>query len=49
MSAESTDTLKIGDQAPPFSLIAANQPVTVTLQGVLKRGPAIIEFLRGTW
>jgi hypothetical protein len=49
MSAERTDTLKVGDQAPPFALPAANQPVTVSLSGALKRGPAIIEFLRGTW
>jgi peroxiredoxin len=49
MSSDTTDTLKVGDKAPAFSLSVANQPVTASLSGVLKRGPAIVEFLRGTW
>jgi len=44
-----TDTLKMGDKAPDFTLSAANRTDTFTLSELLQRGPAIVEFLRGTW
>jgi len=50
-----TETLKVGDRAPEFSLAAANDtPVakvrgTVSLSQSVPRGPVILEFLRGTW
>ena len=42
-------TLKIGDAAPEFTLAAANSDDPVSLNEVLRQGPAIVEFLRGTW
>ena len=42
-------TLKLGDAAPGFSLAAANSDDVVSLNEVLRKGPAIVEFLRGTW
>ena len=45
---EST-TLKVGDRAPEFALGAANRDGTISLRQTLARGPAIVEFLRGTW
>ena len=50
-----SDTLKVGDSAPSFSLWAANQfnsigaPVELRLPDLISRGPVILEFLRGTW
>jgi peroxiredoxin len=44
-----TDILKIGDKAPDFTLSAANRASTFSLSELLQRGPAIVEFLRGTW
>jgi peroxiredoxin len=44
-----TDTLKIGDKAPDFTLNAANRAGSFSLADLLQRGPAIVEFLRGTW
>jgi hypothetical protein len=45
-----TETLEIGSRAPEFSLPSANwEGSTVTLSTLLGRGPAIVEFLRGTW
>jgi len=44
-----TDTLNIGDKAPDFALNAANRPGNFSLAELLQRGPAIVEFLRGTW
>lgn len=44
-----TDTLKLSDVAPGFTLIAANRPETYNLKNLLNRGPLIVEFLRGTW
>lgn len=42
--------IRVGDRVPQFTLTAANQGgVTVSFQEVLARGPAIVEFLRGTW
>lgn len=49
MALDSTTTLKIGDMAPQFSLLAANGGQTSTLDALVTRGPLIIEFLRGTW
>ncbi len=47
--ADVSATLKIGDRAPDFSLGAANRPEAFALAQLLNRGPAIVEFLRGTW
>lgn len=44
-----TDTLNLGDVAPKFSLSAANRQEPSDLPGLLRRGPVIVEFLRGTW
>jgi hypothetical protein len=46
---EAISTLKVGDTAPEFSLAAANGDQVVSLNAVLRSGPAIVEFLRGTW
>ncbi len=46
---EQTSNLKVGDAAPPFKLAAANGGERFSLTGALKRGPVILEFLRGTW
>ncbi len=46
---EQTATLKVGDRAPGFDLAAANRGERFTLQEALRRGPVIVEFLRGTW
>ena len=46
---EQTSTLKIGDRAPAFELGAANRPERFALDAALKRGPVVLEFLRGTW
>ena len=45
----STDTLKVGDAAPQFTLEAANRDGTTSLAELQQRGPVIVEFLRGTW
>ena len=45
---DTSDTLKVGDRAPDFTLSAANSAETINLQALLKRGPVIVEFLRGT-
>lgn len=44
-----SSTLKVGDAAPEFMLLAANLPQSVSLKELLKSGPMIVEFLRGTW
>lgn len=46
--------IRVGDKAPEFTLAAANrfeqgQPARVGLRDLLQRGPAVLEFLRGTW
>jgi peroxiredoxin len=46
---EAITTLKVGDTAPEFSLAAANGDQVISLNAVLRSGPAIVEFLRGTW
>jgi hypothetical protein len=45
----SSQTLRIGDRAPEFTLAAANRSGLYSLPQVLARGPVILEFLRGTW
>ncbi len=42
-------TLRVGDQAPGFQLMPANRTEEVTLEKLISWGPAIVEFLRGTW
>jgi peroxiredoxin len=44
-----SSTLRIGDKAPEFTLLAANLPQSVSLKECLKSAPMILEFLRGTW
>ena len=44
-----SSTLKVGDKAPEFTLLAANLPQAVSLGELLKSAPMIVEFLRGTW
>ena len=50
-----TETLRMRDRAPEFNLATANSAGglkvgdTVSLSGVIVRGPLIVEFLRGTW
>ena len=44
-----SSTLRVGDKAPAFQLAAANQAERVALKALLKSGPLIVEFLRGTW
>jgi hypothetical protein len=46
---EAMSPLKLGDAAPEFSLAAANSEAIVSLDETLRKGPAIVEFLRGTW
>lgn len=46
---DSSSTLRVGDRAPDFTLPAANRPGTVSLGDLLRAGPVIVEFLRGTW
>ncbi len=50
-----SDTLKVGDRAPEFKLLAANMTNVVgtalelRLERLLGKGPLVLEFLRGTW
>ena len=44
-----TTTLTLGDTVPGFTLAAANREGTFTLAELLRHGPVILEFLRGTW
>ncbi|MBI2677456.1 MAG: hypothetical protein HYX28_01600 [Candidatus Koribacter versatilis] len=46
---DTTATPKLGDRAPGFELGAANNADIVSLDAILRKGPAIVEFLRGTW
>ena len=46
---ERTETLTLGDQAPDFTLSAANREKAFSLSALRQRGPVILEFLRGTW
>ena len=47
--AQYSSTLKVGDRAPEFALAFANGAGEVSLAKLLERGPAVVEFLRGTW
>jgi peroxiredoxin len=44
-----SEILKVGDHAPAFALPAANREGLLTLADLLRGGPAVLEFLRGTW
>src|SRR5260370_34848763 len=44
-----SDTLQIGGLAPELSLGAANRPGTFSLAEAPRRGPVIVDCLRGTW
>jgi peroxiredoxin len=46
---DSSTTLRVGDRAPQFTLSAANRAESFALDDMLRRGPVIAEFLRGTW
>lgn len=48
MGKQST-TLAVGERVPEFTLSPANGTEPVSLSGLRRRGPVIIEFLRGTW
>jgi len=41
--------MNVGDIAPDFTLGAANMPEPYTLSEIIAAGPAVVEFLRGTW
>ncbi|HZQ90948.1 MAG TPA: hypothetical protein VFA60_04075 [Terriglobales bacterium] len=47
--ARASETLKVGDHAPAFTLPAANREGLVAMADLLRDGPAVLEFLRGTW
>ena len=42
-------TVVIGQPVPEFELQPANGAEAVSLQSCLRRGPLVMEFLRGTW
>jgi peroxiredoxin len=44
-----SSTLQVGDKAPGFTLEAINLSQTISLKDLLKSGPTIVEFHRGTW
>ena len=46
---DSTETLRVGPRAPEFSLTAANREGNFSLSELLRQGPLVLEFLRGTW
>ena len=46
---DQTETLRLGERAPDFTLAAANRSGTFSLADLVKQGPLIMEFLRGTW
>ena len=45
---DSASPLGVGDRAPSFELPAADGK-TVTLEGLLANGPAVLVFYRGDW
>ncbi len=47
--AQHSSTLQVGDHAPEFALPSANGMGEVSLSALLRRGPVVVEFLRGTW
>jgi len=44
-----TETLRVGQPAPKFTLAAANREGSFSLSELVSRGGVVIEFLRGTW
>lgn len=40
--------VKVGDRAPDFSL-SGTGPSTVSLAGLLAKGPVVLSFYRGVW
>jgi peroxiredoxin len=50
-----TESLRVGDRAPEFSLATANSVGAlkvgdrISLSQLTAPGPVIVEFLRGTW
>jgi peroxiredoxin len=44
-----SETLRVGDRAPDFTLAAANRDGSFSLAELLAAGPVVLEFLRGTW
>jgi peroxiredoxin len=49
MGKQETTTLQAGQPAPLFRLKAADGTGEVALEDLLRKGPVILEFLRGTW
>ena len=45
---KSDTLLKVGDKAPEFNL-KTSEGEPVTLAQILKNGPALLLFFRGTW
>ncbi len=43
------DPVAVGVRAPGFELAAANREGKFKLSELLRHGPVIVEFLRGTW
>jgi peroxiredoxin len=41
--------VRVGARVPDFTLPAANRSESYTLSKMLKHGPVVVEFLRGTW
>jgi hypothetical protein len=41
--------VRVGVRVSDFTLPAANRPEVFVLSEMLKHGPVIVEFLRGTW
>lgn len=41
-------SLKAGDKAPSFTL-STSQGEKISLEEILKKGPAYLLFFRGTW
>lgn len=44
-----TETIEVGSKAPEFHLPAVNAEGNFSLQDLIRSGPLVIEFLRGTW
>jgi hypothetical protein len=44
-----TETLQVGARAPEFALAAANREGKFVLSELVRSGPVIVEFVRGTW
>jgi len=44
-----TETLRVGGKAPQFTLEAVNRTGGFSLADLVRKGPVVVEFLRGTW